>query len=178
MYVHLSRLVWLALALAGCDKKEEEGSPSDSVPDLSPEIELGTGETAFEPLADGDTIYIVYGPQGGYHFTVSMNVQGINAGDPNNLDDPSNPVTSFRAYRDGEIIDLDASTYQQGIDPIIGEPGRYQMLGRRLILNYFPDTVEDLYDDEVEVTVEVTDADGVSLTDTRTLIAVPHPLND
>ena len=67
MHVHLSVL---SLLLVACSGDPKDGEPT--IPDLPPKIEIGTGETAFEPLEDGDTIYIVYGPQGGYHFNGSL----------------------------------------------------------------------------------------------------------
>lgn len=36
--------------------------------------EVGTGVTNFEPLADGDEVSIVAGPQGGYHINTSARV--------------------------------------------------------------------------------------------------------
>lgn len=39
--------------------------------------ELGTGDTGFEPLADGDTLGWVPGPQGGYHVYGSVRTRGL-----------------------------------------------------------------------------------------------------
>lgn len=139
-------------------------------------IEIGTGETAFVPLKDGDTIDIVHGPQGGYHFNGSLRVQGIVAGDPDFIDDPNNPITVFEAFEGETQIDLDFSTYKVGLDPVDGEPGVYQMLGRRVILDITSDDVLD--GKEVRMTVKVEDIHGVVVEDERTLLAIPHPLNE
>lgn len=40
-------------------------------------FELGTGEIDFEPLADGDMLPVVPGPQGGCHFWVSVTTDGF-----------------------------------------------------------------------------------------------------
>lgn len=189
MYVHMRGLImrqptiWLLASLLACGgDKDEPNTPEEKIPQLPPEIELGTGETAFEPIVDGQDLYYIRGPQGGYHFITSMLVQGIDAGNADDLDDPSNPITVFRALWNGASIDLDASTYQQGIDPMPGEPGRYQMLARKLILNYFPDdpnsNIAEIDGQEIELQLEIEDSAGTILTDSRKIIAVPHPLND
>lgn len=175
MHVHLRAALLLgALALAmGC-KGEPDGE--DTVPKLPPMVEIGTGETEFVPLEDGDTIYIVYGPQGGYHFNGSLRVQGIEAGDPDHIDDPRNPITIFEAFEGDNRVDMDASTYKQGIDPVDGEPGVYEMIGRRVILDITSDAVLD--GKEVRMTVRIEDVNGVVVEDGRTLLAIPHPLNE
>jgi hypothetical protein len=169
MHVHLIALV----AIAGCSGDEQTG---DTGPNLPPMVEIGTGETEFVPLEDGDEVDIIFGPQGGYHFNTSIRVQGIHPGDPDHLDDPDNPLTVLRAFLDGEQIDLDASTYKQGIDPVPGEPGVYQMIGRRLILDIQSD--DELDGRECLIDVTITDRDGVEVHDERTIIAVPSPFND
>ncbi len=78
---------WPAIGLlAACEAKDagdgpdtddpvlsETDSPADSVPPpdsaapCTPDLEIGTGVTAFLPLADGDPVTIVYGSQGGWH---------------------------------------------------------------------------------------------------------------
>lgn len=161
MYVHL-------IALVGC--AEDPGN----TPDLEPALEIGAGEIAFVPLATGDVVEIIHGPQGGYHFTVSMRVQGIDAGDPDHLDAENNPVTVFSAFRDGVRVDLQQSTFQQGIDPS-AEPGVYEMLGRRLILDITDDA--ELDGATCLIRVDVTDSTGIELYDEREILAVPSPFN-
>jgi hypothetical protein len=173
MHVHLTAAA--ALALVACSGGKDGGDTGSTLPELDPKVELGTGDIEFVPLADGDEIETVFGPQGGYHFYVSILVQGVNPGDPDNLSDPDNPVTAFYTYKDGARFDLDAATYQQGLDPVPGEPGQYEMIGRRLILDIQSD--DEINGDEVFVTVDVTDADGVTVHDERTLVAVPSPFN-
>jgi hypothetical protein len=162
--------VYLTPLVAGC-----VASTTSTVPELTPAVELGTGEVEFVPLADGDELDIIHGPQGGYHFTVSLRVQGIDAGDPLVVADPDNPITTFHAFRDGVSVDLDASTYQQGIDPA-AEPGVYEMLGRRLILDITDDAELDGAICLIDVTV--TDKDGVEVHDEREILAVPSPFNE
>lgn len=178
-----ARAFALGLALAGChhdptgsDSGGTGGDTTDTVPVLDPAIEIGTGDVEFEPLRDGDECLIIFGPQGGYHFWASMRVQGIDAGNPDDLDDPANPVTAFHAWKDGVRIDLDASTYKQGIDPVPGEPGVYQMIGRQLRLDIQND--DDLDGVEVLIDVDVEDANGVTLHDERLVVGEPSPFNN
>ncbi|MEQ1565838.1 MAG: hypothetical protein ABMA64_09390 [Myxococcota bacterium] len=173
MYVHL-----IALALAGCTSEGDGSASGDTGPDLPPAAELGTGDITFVPLVDGDPVDVIFGPQGGYHFNVSLRVQGIWPGNPTDIDDVDNPVVAFHAYVDGESVELQpgASTYKQGIDAVPGEPGVYQMIGRRLLLNITND--DQLDGVETLIDVDVTDRDGVTLHDERTIVAVPSPFNN
>lgn len=60
----------LGLTLAGCP----EGGPTD--PDPSPRLEVGTGQQ-FTPLADGETVLLQRGCQGGQHIFVSLRAWGL-----------------------------------------------------------------------------------------------------
>jgi hypothetical protein len=60
----------LGLALAGCP----EGGPTE--PDPSLRLELGTGQQ-FTPLADGETLLLQRGCQGGQHIFVSLRAWGL-----------------------------------------------------------------------------------------------------
>lgn len=40
-------------------------------------VEIGTGTTSFRPLADGDDVTMVFGPQGGWHIDVAARIDGI-----------------------------------------------------------------------------------------------------
>ena len=58
----------------------DDGTPAASCVEGEPRIELGTGETSFEPLEDGDPVIVVNGPQGGQHILGSLktwNMTGI-----------------------------------------------------------------------------------------------------
>ena len=45
-----------------------------------PWVELGTGTTEWESLDDGDTVAIVYGPQGGWHIDATLRFGGFGPG--------------------------------------------------------------------------------------------------
>lgn len=160
-------LILLALA-CGDGGGDTAGSP------LDPAIELGTGTQFFEPLTDGGTVLIVRGPQGGYHFDGSMQVQGIDPGNVDDLGDPSNPKTTFTVTDAGNQVAY--VEYVQGIRTVAGEKWIYEMIGRRVFLDIVDDAELDGH--EVVMTVEVTDSTGLVLSDSKTLMAEPHPLNN
>ena len=69
------------IRLVACtDDGAGDAKDTDGVPDYAPAVEIGTGADAFEPVADGGTVYVVFGPQGGYHILgslrVTQNLQG------------------------------------------------------------------------------------------------------
>ena len=148
----------LLVALAGC---AAEGS------DVPPEVILGSGVDAFDPLADGDDLGIVQGPQGGFHVYGSVRAVGLDPGDPENLYAESNPTTTFTAYNGDVRVDLGASTYQQGLDP--GPEPYYQMIGRLVILDIA--SPAELDGVTLRIEVVITDVDGVSAGDQRMVVA-------
>ncbi|MEN0065264.1 MAG: hypothetical protein AAGA48_24175 [Myxococcota bacterium] len=62
----LLALTWLACA----------GSPVEGCDAEPLGVTLGTGVTAFEPLAANDEVIMVFGPQGGWHIDVAARVTG------------------------------------------------------------------------------------------------------
>lgn len=66
----------MLLLLLGCPST---GVDRDSVPceALEPAIEIGNGEAAHVPLADGDAVVMVHGPQGGWHVWLSFGLLNV-----------------------------------------------------------------------------------------------------
>lgn len=138
-----------------------------------PTAELGTGELSFEPIDPGADLFVIHGPQGGYHLIGAMRASGIDPGNPDDLGDPSNPTTEFRVFRGETRVDLMASSYTQGLNRT--EDGVYQMIARRVILDIQDDA--ELDGAELRFELEVRDVHGATATDTRTIVARPHPQN-
>lgn len=68
---HLLPALAFALGVA-CFHCSPGPSPSDAAtpgdaPIVDPSLDLGTGQSAWEPIADGDPVELIHGPQGGYH---------------------------------------------------------------------------------------------------------------
>lgn len=172
----LAALLSFTLLPVGCDGAGgvDAGSRPD-VPGLVPEAELGTMEDSeFAPLSDGDELAYILGPQGGYHFLASVRVRGVVPGNPDMLGDPSNPRVEFRAWRGDARVDIRASEYIQGLDPVAGDPLTHEMVGRLLILNIM--SCADLTGETIRVEVEVEDVEGTVVTDEVTVTAVPDPV--
>lgn len=163
----MSLRVLLLGALVGCKVTKDGDVPP------TPSIEIGTGEAAFEALDPMGELLIVQGPQGGYHFNGSLHAIGVNPGNPDDLGDPENPTIAFTASAGGQRRDIGIE-YTQGLRGGAA-PHTYELLGRRVILDIATDAALD--GDEIEFEVSISDADGNVLTDTRTVIAEPHPLN-
>jgi hypothetical protein len=82
----LARSLVLALVLSGCDLMTllyGDTSAPPVAPPVTPsgahagwKIDVGTGESDFEPLNDGDVVAKQHGPQGGYHVWISLRIDG------------------------------------------------------------------------------------------------------
>lgn len=152
-----------SMACSGASEGPDAGPPS---------IELGTGTRAFEPLVDGEDIFVVQGPQGGYHLVGSMRASNVDGGNPADLSDPNNPNTRFEVYLDDERVDAGASDYTQGLQE--GQGG-LEMIGRNVILDIADDS--ELEGLTLRFVVTLNDVNGIMLADDRTLIARAHPNN-
>jgi len=165
-----------AAAIAACAALGAcSGADGDSADAAPAAVTVGTGYDAFESLTDGDDIYVVQGPQGGFHVFGSFWATGIDPGDPDNLQDPGNPSSEFRVFDSGTRIDIvEANGFTQGLEPIDGTPG-VGTIGRFVILDITDDAQLDGHTIRLEVTV--TDVHGATASDARTLTAIPHPNN-
>ena len=63
-----------------------------------PEVVVGTGQTDFAPLTDGQTLMLERGPQGGHHIWIAVRMRNLRqSGSPTTLtaklvDDPTSPI--------------------------------------------------------------------------------------
>ena len=169
MPLHLDTRLSIAVLIAATAACSARAEGPDAGP---PSLEIGTGTRGFETLSDGDSIFIVQGPQGGYHFFGSLRAQNIDPGDSEDLSDPQNPQTTFEAFVEDIRVDAMASSYRQGLE---ATGGFAQMVGRQVILDILDD--EELDGITVRFSVAIEDAAGVQLHDERTLTAIKHPDN-
>lgn len=86
--------------LSACPGRDAE----DSCAAAQTEVEIGTGEEAFVPLAESDPLPFVFGPQGGYHVYGSLRARGLGQGDPTFPFDPNNPRLTFEVFVDGARV--------------------------------------------------------------------------
>jgi len=160
-------LAWPSVALLGL------GSCGDDASAGPPRVEIGTGDVAFLPLVDGDDLFIVEGPQGGFHLVGSLRAWNLHPGNPDDLSSPGNPTMVFEAFVGDVQVDSGVSRYTQGLRA--GEDDASEMVGRRIILDITDDAELDGAMLRVEVTA--TDKDGQIASDQRSVVGVPHPNN-
>lgn len=117
-------------------------------------IELGTGETTFRALTDGDSIDVVAGIQGGFHITGSVRVKGVHPGAVDAFVD-DNPVVSFDVLVGDTPIDQ-SNPLAMGLAEVV--EGQHERVGRRVLLDA---AVVEPYDafHETPLTVRVTVTD-------------------
>lgn len=141
-----------------------------------PWVQIGQGEDVFSALAEGDEVFVILGPQGGYHVLGSVQAGGFDTGNPDDLQDPRNPVTAFAVYLGERRVDADVASFRQALKPAFGLEDTYEMVGRFVILDIADD--DELVGETLDLRVEITDSDGVVYRDSRSVIAVKHPNND
>ena len=104
-----------------------------------PEVIIGTGQTDFAPLADGQTLMLEQGPQGGHHLWIAVRMRNLRqSGSPTTLsaklvDDPTSPIRARRLRvhvrpRRGKLL--------QAVRPAL--PARQWGDGSRCRLQAFP----------------------------------------
>ena len=129
----------------------------------APEVILGTGQTDFTTLADGQTLMMEQGPQGGHHIWMAVRMRNLRqSGSPTTLtaklvDDPTSPIAPaayvFTFDRDeGNYCKLFGLRFQldSGASDLGADYKRF--LGKQLA-----------------VTVQVTDTTKATATATRTI---------
>lgn len=163
------------LGLIACGHGTEDTATTSTVT-YAPEISLGTGEIEFEHVDDGGSVYLVYGPQGGYHLLGSVRTRGIDAGDPTDLSAPNNPTLTFSVvWNEAEMVM--SAPITQGMDAMTDTDAEWthEMVGRFAILDITTDA--DIAGQTVLFGVSVEDSDGIVYTDTKSVVVEPHPSN-
>ncbi|WP_152629735.1 hypothetical protein [Haliangium ochraceum] len=145
------------------------------------EVEIGTGVVDFEALTPGQTLELVAGPQGGYHFQVHARMRGLAPGDPRQPGLAENPTTYFRALDEsGARVDL-AEIRRLGYSPdTAGDtseatPGSWYGLPSARLLLIANEHAPRLYGRELSLEVFVEDAEGRSAGHALTIVAMPSP---
>ena len=160
----LLSLVALCLFLGGC------------VDDGLAAVEIGTGELSFERISEGQDLELIRGPQGGYHFLVSIRTKNLVGGDRGNLGDPTNPTINLDVVHNGESLIL-IGPITQGLDtaPASERPFTHQMTGRFAIVDVTGD--EQLEGETITLSVVVSDSEGVIVDDSVDVRSIAHPDN-
>ena len=166
-------LTGVALGLAGL-----AGCPDDPAPgiDAGPVVtaEIGTGMFGFERLVEDQTLDLISGPQGGFHFVVHARMRGMNPGDPRQPGQPGNPSTFFRALdENGERVDI-PEIRQLGYTPDPQVEGWYALpSGRILLIENLK--ARSLYGRPVTIELQIQDSAGRMAGDTARITAIAFP---
>ena len=141
----------------------------DAEPDIcrpanagAPEVILGTGQTDWAPLADGQVVELEQGPQGGNHIWVSARMKNLKRSGSRTL------ITGGLASG-GEPIPPSAFVFTYDRD----EGAYCKIFGLRFQVDAGASDLRDAYKrflgQELDVTVEVIDATGASAKSTKRL---------
>ncbi len=122
--------------------------------------ELGTGEWRFEPLVDEQLVTLVAGSQGGFHVWASVRATGLDRDDVT-FEIETEPVDgSWPAEVSSIVVDLESDDDDPTMDRFVGWPA---VLSRPGCMS----------ENAMYVRVRLTDRDGVTAEDSRTV--VPRP---
>lgn len=75
----------------GCGGRE----PCELAAEVEPSLELGSGESSFTRLSDGQVMHQEYGPQGGSHLWVALRVEGLVPGQRRLFQDKDAPTVEL-----------------------------------------------------------------------------------
>ena len=164
-----SRLTTLILfaTSAGCGGGDG-GKPDSAVTPADAWVELGTGTTSFESVAEDSDQVLVAGPQGGHHFILSAKMHGLQPGVPTNPGTVYNPSTRFSVWSEsGDQLDIDPPPYHLGYEEVAD--GVYALAGGHII-QVREEEVAALYGGRVKLRVEIEDTNGAKVTDERWVV--------
>lgn len=161
-------------ALMGCGDKEDDTGPAEEVGCFAnePSIRIGSGESSFEEVADGDGLTMVHGPQGGWHMLASVwaeNVEQIVEIEFTITVKSTGAVVSDNSYRVALVTDGECGGYF---------PGMYGYLSVDEIADGELDTPPELLSYETMVlAMTVTDGEGRTASTELEVLAEPDPVD-
>jgi hypothetical protein len=148
--------------LSGCGSAEDrpgfDAGANDGGPVATPVLEVGTGKDNFVTLRETDTIEIIHGPQGGWHLWGALRTKGLTP-----------PLTVDYAISLPETqTELSRTVYD--VDPLA--VGNWSIWAG--LIGYLPEP-SLAAEKSVLLTMQVTDANGVSLRSSARAVAGPLP---
>ncbi len=146
------RWLWLCLGLSGC------AGPQGATcgPGGDPTLQIGLGVGTFTPIVAGE-MPLIHGPQGGWHLEIGLLATGIDASDL--------IVGRLQGTVDGEPIAVNAPWLDMRCDEAAGGLISW---GTRLI--YPTETAAELDGVQTEVSAEITDNQGITISTTQTFV--------
>ena len=140
----------------GGDQTGDAGPDLDAPP--AAWVEIGTGVDGFEPIAEESDLAVQNGTQGGHHFFLHSRMMGLV---------PVGPTTRFRVFDEGGTRVDFAAPLQLDYEDAGG--GQYT-LPNGIIVQIDVD-VPAVYGERFRVTAELTDTDGLVVSDERWVVA-------
>lgn len=127
-------------------------------PGGDPTVFVGSGQSDYHDVEDGDVLQVEAGPQGGYHVWVAARMKNISQ---------SGSVTDLT----GAFVDIDYSPPPMSViftfDP--DEGGFCKVYGLRFRLDDQDHPIESLLGKTMQLTVTIKDQDGDEASSTRTI---------
>lgn len=147
------RWVWLGLGMVACSG----GGGPVCEPGNDPTLEIGLGVGGFTPLAPGEPMPLIHGPQGGWHLEIGLRATHLDADDL--------LTGSLEGFVDGERIATSAPWLDMRCDEVAGGLVSWST---RLI--YPTETSAELDGVTTEVFASVTDLRGITVSTSRTFV--------
>ncbi len=99
--------------------------PACDTPAGAGKFEIGTGEKCFEPLAEGDEIPLMNGPQGGYHVWLATGCTdcGTVVHFKYGAHDPATNMPLTGSYDEEAMVELSGAAWPQKAGIVIHMPG-------------------------------------------------------
>ncbi len=114
-----------------------------------PEVVVGTGQTDFLPLTDGQVVQAELGPQGGHHFYVAVRMRNLKR---------SGSTTTISATQPGTGLTIPPTSFVFTFDP--DEGGYCKLYGLRYQLDNQGIDYHPFLGQPLDVKVEVRDSTG------------------
>jgi len=152
------------LALAGCGPAADCAEAART----AASVELGTGSVVFKSLAEGGNLELIQGEQGGIHTWASARFSGVY---PGSWDDPlstQNPFLQFSI----EGSDGPLAAYLPQRRPLkVRSDGTIEIVGEAVQM--LATSLDQAAWQTAQFTVQLEDACGTSVMDTRSVLLVP-----
>jgi hypothetical protein len=152
--------MWTLMLLLACTGSDDDANDERCNPGGDPTLSLGYGATTYTSFADLDhEAVLIQGPQGGYHLEIALEGTDLVMAEG---------LASQIVGRSGE--DEVASVSPWLFFQCNPETDTWQAFGNQLI--FFSDEPTDTVGLDVDITADVTDADGNQAQATATVLIV------
>lgn len=128
----------------------------------APQVFVGTGQTDYLPLTDGQTLQAELGPQGGHHIWIAARMHNLKQ---------SGSTTTITASQPGTSLTVPPTAYVFTFD---GDEGGYcKLFGLRFQLDANGNDYKPLLGKPLDVTVTIKDASGATGSATAHIALAP-----